>query len=177
MTSRKLAIALLVVCGCGSSKSENPTSSAETAPKLAVVAPAAEAKAVTVPAKCGDGKLTVQDTAAREQDRATVFCKDDGTAAIQHVLVFRGEVQTKTVVPISIDRWNEIWRLADAANWQSAPLLCTPEEPEPSVSMGHSVEVFRAGIKRTLDCSGAEFAGPWQALASEVFKSQPARAE
>lgn len=177
MTSSKLALALVVAVGCGSSKSENAGAPVSAPAKVAEVTPPALTAPVPVPAKapakCGDGKLTLQDHAGREQDRATVFCKDDGTAAIQYVLLFKGEVQTKKTIAISIDQWNEIWQLADAANWQSGTLQCAPSDAEYDTSQ--SVDVFRAGTTRVLYCEGSAFAGPWSALSSAVFEFHPAR--
>jgi hypothetical protein len=172
MTSSKLALVLVAAAGCGSSKSENAPAPGAAAPKVAEAAPPVLAAPVPDKASttCGDGKLTVTlgDSSVREQERAIVFCKDDGTAAIQRLFINRGEVQDKKTVAISIDQWNEIWRLADAANWQSGTVQCAPEDDSHTVN---SVDVFRAGTARSHRCT-SDFAGPWKALSDAVFTSQ-----
>ena len=183
MTSRTLVLALAVAAGCGSSKAENPPAQATpAAAKPAETSPAqaapVQAKPVEAkPTKCGDGKLTWQQSAHREQEFATMFCKDDGTAAIQYKVVFQGEVQRQNNVPLSIDQWNEIWRLADAASWQTATIECAPKTPDDDDvhPTTQTIKVFRAGTERSSNCEGSDVSGAWQPLARAMWKLQPAR--
>lgn len=119
---------------------------------------------------CTDGKITLTQGTMKEDNRAVVFCKK-GVPAIQATVLYKGEENQKKTTTISMARWQEIWALADAANWKTSKVVCTPDPADPTTQFQKGT-IFRDGAKANFDCEGV-LTGPWKALQDAVFKDWP----